>query len=92
MYARVIFRKNGHSILYECQQVTFNKLLKSDDDNILFVDIKGDKNCETIELNKAQGDELYIMNNEGKTIETHRWDTERTRISKARAKEIYDNA
>ena len=69
MYANVI-RGNGHSIYYECRKITFNQL-KGDAD-IVFVDIQSENHCETLEIDKKY-DEIYIMNNDGKTIESYRW-------------------
>ena len=72
MYVRIIDLKHGHSVLHECEQVTFNRFFKSDDQHLISIDIKGATGFQTVEIDKNYN-EIYIMNNDGKTIESHRW-------------------
>lgn len=77
MFARIIWRDTGHSSIYECSRVHLNTLTNEmpgdhKDDGKFIVDFEGPIGCVSVELDKKTC-ELYIMNNEGKTIDTYRW-------------------
>mgnify|MGYP001115795795 CR=1 FL=1 len=70
MFAKTINRETGHATLYECDRVVFNRLLK--DDETITVDFESEKDCVTTILDR-RASELYIMNDEGKTIDSYQW-------------------
>lgn len=80
MFARIIRKDNGHSSLYECQRV-HSRILKNengnDDDDMLIFDFESRDSCISVELDRKIS-ELYLMNNEGKTIETYKWYPDKT--------------
>lgn len=78
MFINIVNRKYGHSSIYECNSIHFNKISNAEGeaqakpDETIFVDLKSDKGCITLELEKKYSN-VFIMNNQGKTIDSYYW-------------------
>ena len=69
MIVKIVDKENKHDSLYECESVIMN----STDKPYVSIDIQQSTKCISIDINRAN-EVIYLMNNNGKTIETYRWD------------------
>ena len=65
-----INRDNGDTSLFQCDAVHFEESAEKDI-TVLTVEKQNDKFCLYIDRNKYT--ELYLMNDNGKTIDSYRW-------------------
>ena len=77
MFARIIRRDTGHSTIYDCSSVHLNRLTNEmqgdhEDNDKIIVDFESKYGCISVEIDKRTC-ELYLMNNEGRTIDSYRW-------------------
>lgn len=76
MFVRIV-NNDGGSALYQCQKVFTHNLKneKEDEpDSVLFTIDNGEVNGPfCIEIPKDSQSEVYLMNDEGKTIDSYRW-------------------
>ena len=73
MYVRLIRRvteEKAQMSLRECRELVFNTPDISDD--LVHFDLIGHGWADSYEWPKAET-EIYVMNNDGKTIDTYRW-------------------
>lgn len=64
--------------IYDCEAVHFRHASDSEGPGSVFVDmdIKGGKESTTVEVQKKSGSEIWLMNEDGRTIDHFQW-TER---------------
>lgn len=75
MFVSVFRGETGQRDIFECDSV---QIYNSSDDNFDVVSLQLWLGREQprdlwIEVDKKDGSEVYLMNNEGKTIDTYRW-------------------
>lgn len=68
MIVKILDKKNHHESIYDCETVVMNSI----DKPYVSIDIIQALRCQTIDINK-ETEVIFIMNNDGKTIETYRW-------------------
>ena len=69
MFIRIIDTESKHEHFIECSNILFNSMDKS----IFQLDVQNKVDWTTYDIDKTKT-ELYIMNNEGKTIDKYRWE------------------
>jgi hypothetical protein len=71
MFVRIVFNRAPRAeTLIHCDRVSFGPNPGNDD--TVYVTMEGARGSESFELEKAES-EVYVMNDLGRTIDTHRW-------------------
>ena len=74
--------------VYDCEAVHFRHAADSEGPGSVFVDMdmKGGKESTTVEISKAGGNAVYLMNEDGRTIDHFQWSERQTRVVNAVAR------